>query len=85
VRRIYENNGEIEKVAEYEVERLPVYSGTQVSGQIKILSVWRDDRFWYVQIGNGKLYPYANAENHRDRNEFNFMGSNDKPQRWVKI
>ena len=80
----------MKKIAEYKVERLAVYSGYYVRGQIKTLSVYEEEPSQFiqkigykVQIGNGKLYWCHDAANHADQIEFHF--GNTKPQRWVKI
>ena len=73
------------KLAEYEVERLAVYSGTQVRGQIRKLTVWHDEERdnIKVQIGNGKMYPCHLARDHENKQEF-WVGDS-KPQRWSRI
>ena len=53
------------KVAEYEVERIALYEGTQVKGQIKTLKLYTDGTNWKAQIGNGKpeyCTPYPHHE-----------------------
>ena len=72
------------KIAEYEVAREAVYSGTSVTGQIKILSIYEDEKGrTLVQVGSGRKYFYAAAKNHEARMGFTF--GDTKPQRWVRI
>lgn len=82
---------EVEHVASYECERLPIYSNTPMRGQIKTIHIWEnvnDDRphmRWYISVGKGGLFHFMNGDRHAELNEFKFEGLSNKPQRWVKI
>ena len=81
----------MEKVAGYDVERIPVYSTSGAGrGRQARLSVWKGIKpsafsgvlVWCVQIGNGKLHPCHDARAHETRGGFVFGA---KAQRWEKV
>lgn len=82
---------EVQLLASYECERLPVYSDTSVSGQTKMVHIWEnvnDDRphmRWYISVGNGGLFHFNKGERHAELSEFKFEGLSNKPQRWAKV
>ena len=71
------------EIAKYRVERIAVYANAHSSAQEKIATIWEDkDYHIYIQIGNGKMNPFAAYT--EKRTIFNFF-SNNKPQRWDVI
>lgn len=85
------NKMDYHKVAEYDVERLPVYASSGAGrGTEAKLTVWVAKEpsdftgtvYWCVSIGGGKLHPCHSARDHETASEFHFGMS--KPQRWAK-
>lgn len=68
------------KVAQYEVERVALYTGTQVTGQIKTLTLYTDARGWLAQIGGGKPVRCEHFADHAGRGGFMINKA-----RWVKV
>jgi len=67
------------KVAEYEVERVAMYAGTQVKGQIKTVTLYRDELGWAAQIGGGAITRCSDYTDHEERGGF-IIGKG----RWIK-
>ena len=82
---------EVNHVAEYLCERLPVYSNTPVKGQEKTIHIWenpnesRPHLKWWISVEKGKLFHFSKGPHHASLEEFKFEGLSNKPQRWKKV